>query len=63
MATVDTTTVRNFIVETDTTVTRRYRVWAGEDQNPWDVWLTQGTYMDTVIGVEKPVSVERIEEG
>jgi len=53
-----------FIVETERTVIRRYRVIVREDENPWDVWrCTQCPWLIyESSGEEKPVSVERIRE-
>ena len=52
-----------FIVETERTVIRRYRVIVHEDENPWDVWRrTQCPWLIyELFGEEKPISVERVD--
>jgi len=62
----DTKIVRKrFIVETEVTITRRYRVMVREDENPWDMWERNPNYsmiIDKSCSPEKAVSVERIKE-
>ncbi len=58
-----------FIIETEQTVTRQYRIEVGKDENPWDVWrapLASRLFGEHHHGEEKAVSVERVrgrEEG
>ena len=57
---METDMKKTFIVETETVVTRRYRVVTRD--NPWGVCLIQGDAIGMEYGEEKPVTVTRIKE-
>jgi len=56
------TDAKTFIVETEVVITRRYRVLAHTDENPWDIWKDENRRIKTIDewrGEEKAMSVEK----